>query len=360
MEDTMTESFNQFKDDSRPAFIRLPYTVGIYLDALDARPDKDINVGSHHAFMMEVMDQMFQHFKTLDLSQLKGHLLARRAAEGMILEGFRSGCVLAVTFDTLDAVDNLWTLYIKGKLTPIFQDLLVDQALLKATKTVKISLRSKLWEDEYKSCLNEITTRSTVRQRLSSFENDFKMVCRIKQSQQNMPGIIAKAREHESQFERNLGEFMLTLKRTLPPNMTVLKNLKEFSTNIRVAKGIKKTGFESVDQFLKALEFFRQTFAEIEKQTINPLCQVRAVCEHEKQVEFKKQIRDSWAEMTSLLKQDSDLSQAKYKDWERKVLKMEHALFFGLISLIPLSLDRLTTIDVSTDEYIMAFPEMAE
>ncbi|KAK6959539.1 hypothetical protein BgiMline_034689 [Biomphalaria glabrata] len=105
---------------------------------------------------------------------------------------------------------------------------------------------------------------------------------------------------------------------------------------------------------------FVVTFAEIEKQTINPLCQVRAVCEHEKQVEFKKQIRDSWAEMTSLLKQDSDLSQAKYKDWERKVLKMEHALFFGLISLIPLSLDRLTTIDVSTDEYIMAFPEMAE
>ncbi|KAK0049656.1 hypothetical protein Bpfe_020841, partial [Biomphalaria pfeifferi] len=90
IEDTMTESFNQFKDDSRPAFIRLPCTLGIYLDALDARPDKDINVGSHHAFMMEVMDQMLQHFKTLDLSQLKGNLLARRAAEGMILEGFRS------------------------------------------------------------------------------------------------------------------------------------------------------------------------------------------------------------------------------------------------------------------------------
>lgn len=348
------------KDSSRPLFVRPNCTVGVYLDAVDAKPDKNTTVGSHHAFMMDVMDRMLDHLRTVDLAKVKGAMEAKRIGNGVVLEGFKHDCILAVTFDTVDALESLWALHAKGKLTSICQDMFVDKSMLKETKTSRLVLRAKIWEDEYRACKEELLSRPPTRHKLSQYGNDLAMVQRVKDYQQTMPDTIVRARDYESVFEHNLGEFMLAVKRSLPQSTLVIRTVKEFHTNIRVAKGVKKTGFEPVDHYMLAIEFFRKVFAELEANIVFPLCQVRALCENEKQQNLKKAIKDACAEMTSFLKPEADLGKIGYKDWEMKVLKREHGLFYGLISLVPLGLDRLTTIDVNTDEYINDFAEMAQ
>ncbi|CAL1533236.1 unnamed protein product [Lymnaea stagnalis] len=348
------------KDSSRPLFVRPLCTVGIYLDAVDAKPDKNTTVGSHHAFMMDVMDKMLDYLRTVDLAKVKGTMETKRIGSGAVLEGFKHDCILAVTFDTSEALESLWALHAKGKLTAICQDMFVDKSMLKETRTSKIVLRAKMWEDEYSACKEEILSRPPTRLKLSQYENDLAMVQRVKNYQQAMPDTIVRARDYESAFEHNLGEFMLAVKRSLPQSTAVLRSVKEFHTNIRVARGVKKTGFEPVDHYMQAIEFFRKVFAEVEANIVFPLCQVRAHCENEKQQNLKKAIKDGCAEMAAFLKPEADLGKICYKDWEMKVLKREQGLFYGLISLVPMGLDRLTTIDVNTDEYIMDFVEMAQ
>ena len=74
-----------------PRSVLLTGSIGIYIDALDARPDKNTVVGSQHAFMMAVMDKLLDHLRTLQLSKVKGELDARHAGQGVILDGFKHG-----------------------------------------------------------------------------------------------------------------------------------------------------------------------------------------------------------------------------------------------------------------------------
>lgn len=97
----------------------------------------------------------------------------------------------------------------------------------------------------------------------------------------------------------------------------------------------------------------------MEENIVHPLCQVRALCEKDKQQKLKKTIKDACAEMLTKLRPDADLQKIRHREWELKVLYREQNLFYGLISLVPMCLDRLTTIDLSTDEYIMEYPEIA-
>ncbi|CAG5130449.1 unnamed protein product, partial [Candidula unifasciata] len=333
--------------------------MGIYLDAIDAVPDKDTIVGSRHAFMMTVLDKMLDHLQTVDLAKVKGALERRHICDGVILEGFRNGCILAVTFDTAVAVEGLWNLHDQSHLTPTCQEILVDKALLRATGTIKLTLRAKLWKDEYQNCLQEMALRSPARKQLGCFERDLDMVKRVKEHQKVMPEIIVQARDLESNFEHSLGEFMLVVKRTLPGSATVVRNLREFCADMKQARDSKKAEFESVDQYLETLDFFRHAFTVVEENIIHPLCQVRALCEKDTQQKLKKSIKEACSEMLTKLKPDSDLQKVRHKEWEMKVLPREQSLFLGLISLVPMCLDRLTTIDFNTDEYVMDFPEMS-
>ncbi|BFZ21625.1 hypothetical protein BsWGS_24664 [Bradybaena similaris] len=346
-------------DGSRPAFVRPRCCMGIYLDAIDAVPDKETVIGSRHAFMMTVMGKMLDHLQTCDLAKIKGSLERRHICDGVVLEGFRNGCILAVTFDTAGAVDELWKLHAEDRLTPTCQDILVDKALLKSTNTLKLSLRVKLWEDEYKYCLQEMTRRSANKKQLGCFERDLDMVKRVKEHQKVMPELMLQARDWESNFEHNLGHFMLSVKQGLPGNATAIRNLREFCTDMKQTRGIKKSDFASIDQYFQTLDFFRHAFTVVEENIVHPLCQVRALCEKDKQQKLKKAIKDACAEMMTKLKPETDLQKIRHKEWEPKVLPREQSLFLGLISLVPMCLDRLTTIDLNTDEYIMDFPEMS-
>ena len=73
------------------------------------------------------------------------------------------GIVLAVGFDDIEALETLWTLHERGKLSTIFQDVIITSPVLKKTKATKIVLRSKLLESEYNNCKNELLSRKMSR-----------------------------------------------------------------------------------------------------------------------------------------------------------------------------------------------------
>lgn len=84
------------------------------------------------------------------------------------------------------------------------------------------------------------------------------MLTRIQEFQKIMPQFRTQARDAESKFEHRLGDLMLTIKQILPQSVTVIRNVKEFSTNVKVARGVHKVSFESIDHMIQTLEFLRR------------------------------------------------------------------------------------------------------
>ena len=91
---------------------------------------------------------------------------------------------------------------------------------------------------------------------------------------------------------------------------------------------------------------------------VRPLAQIRASVESEKQRNLKKTIISACAEMQVNLKPEADLQKIRFKDWSQKMVQREYGLFYGLISLVPMGLDRLSTIDLAADEYLADFPDL--
>ena len=72
---------------------------------------------------------------------------------------FYSGIVLAIGFDRLDSLDELWTLHRNNKLQPILHEILVTPAVLKTLSCKHITLDVKLWDDEYDDCRKELLNK---------------------------------------------------------------------------------------------------------------------------------------------------------------------------------------------------------
>ena len=113
---------------------------------------------------------------------------------------------------------------------------------------------------------------------------------------------------------------------------------------------------------LKKVDIFSvpnlRAFIAVEADIVRPLAQIRAAVESDKQRNLKKTIINACTEMKANLKPEVDLQKIRFKDWGHKMVQREHGLFYGLISLVPMSLDRLSTIDVTTDEYLADFPDL--
>ena len=170
---------------------------------------------------------------------------------------------------------------------------------------------------------------------------------------------LLSLRDAESDFELNLGDFVSVVKKILPDSKTDMKTLKEFTTCIKIAKGTSHTlaGFHIVDLFTKTVEELRKFFVKIEENMCYPLSLVHGVCESKSQKEMKTAIVETVRDMKKTLSPENNLHLVKYPEWEGKILQREKKLFYGLISLIPLSIEKITDVDHTMDEYITCFPQ---
>lgn len=70
---------------------------------------------------------------------------------------------MAVGFDDIQALESVWKLHSTEKMNGLIQDLLINQALLKKLQATRIVLTTRMFEDEYTNCKNELLSRSMQR-----------------------------------------------------------------------------------------------------------------------------------------------------------------------------------------------------
>ncbi|XP_067666998.1 uncharacterized protein [Haliotis asinina] len=351
------EEIPDTKDASRPFLTRNTGEVGIYIDPIDAQAVNPKEFGLEHCFMMAVRDSLLEYLYEVDLVKVKGALERRGLFKGVILEEIRKGMILIVTFDDLEGLDSLWRLWEKDKLSALFQELFVTCDTLKQCCVTRLTIRAKMWEDEYVDCKEEILNRSNERVSIAKFPNDIKILKEIRDCQRQLGEDTTRMRDMENDFELNLDDFMICVKRILPDDVTVIHSLGDFRNSVKVAKGIRKAGFESIDIYLDTLDIIEEIFDNLERVFCYRLSQIHGVCQTEEQKDKVATIKASRKDMEELLKPDHSLLKVRFKDWEAKINQRDKKLFVGLISLIPIALEKIIDVDHYIDEFITAFPE---
>ncbi|XP_069105961.1 uncharacterized protein [Argopecten irradians] len=342
-------------DASRPFFHRQEGEVGIYVKIYDAKAENVHAIGSDQYFRMDLMDKLFEIYQAADTVKMKAALDRKNLFQGAYLERFEKGIILAVGFDDVDALENVWKLHKEDKLQRALQDILMTSSILNSIGASNITLWIKMMEDEYTNCKNELLCRKMARVSISSLPSDIAVLKCIKKYQEKLSQDAQDIRDIESDVEHKLGEFLLTMKQILPQNVTAIKTLKEYETYHKVAKGAnKKTG--SLDLFSNTLKQLRTTFNDIEASVCNPMLQIHKLCENQKQQELKLKIRETCREAQALLKPDVDLTQVSHKDWQKKVLQREQDLYRGLICVIPLTCGAVMDCSFMLDEYLLDYP----
>ncbi|XP_033727534.1 uncharacterized protein LOC117316861 [Pecten maximus] len=342
-------------DSSQPFFRREDGEVGIYVKIYDAKAENAHDIGSEQYYRMDLMDRLFEIYQAADIVNMKAALDKKNIFHGAYLERFEKGIILAVGFDDVDALENVWRLHKDDKLQRALQDILMTPALLNSLGASNITLWIKMTEEEYKKCRNELLCRKMGKVSISSLPSDVGVLKCMKKYQEKLSKDAQDIRDSESNVERKLGEFLQTTKQILPKDVASIKTLKEFETYHKDAKGAnKKTG--PVDAFANTLKQLRTTFSEIEASVCNPLLQIHKRCENDKQQELKQKISKTCRDAQALLKPEVDLTQVSHKDWQKKVLQREQELYRGLICIIPLTCEAVMDCSFMLDEYLLDYP----
>ena len=191
---------------------------------------------------------------------------------------------------------------------------------------------------------------------MSVAARDVSLLKQVRDFQKQQSGKLQELHDAEADFDRHLSDFLLVVKRVLPQKIDRLPNLKDFQTSMTVAMGTRPAGMEHVKRYLSTLELMRSMLTQAEVNYYLPLTLIPARCETEKQRALKRQMKSTIVEMQRLLKPTTSLKEPHFKDWEGKVLPRERTLFMGLISLIPLGVEKVTDVDQFLDEYATGFP----
>ena len=68
---------------------------------------------------------------------------------------------MALGFDTVESLDTLWNIHRQGELTALIHDVMITSDVLKAASITSITIITKLWDDEYDVCKQDILSRSS-------------------------------------------------------------------------------------------------------------------------------------------------------------------------------------------------------
>nr|XP_022321434.1 uncharacterized protein LOC111123411 isoform X2 [Crassostrea virginica] len=346
------------KDASRPFFKRQEGEVGVYLTVYDAKATNPEAYGSEHFYFMELTERLFEELNKGDFVKMRATLEKKGDFKGCYIERFEKGIVLAVGFDDIDALERVWKLHTSEKLTGLMQDLLITQSLLKKLEATRIVLTTRMFEDEYTNCKNELLGRSLQKISIKTKQHDMDILQKLKNFQNRFNDDVQVLQETEANFGQKLGEFMMVAKQILPVNVIKIKTLKEFETIVKVAKGTPRAAkkLEVIDKYFDIIKKLRSALMEIEEVVCLPLFQMHKVCETERQRDVKPRIQTLTKDTLQKLRVDADLQKVSHPGWNKRLLKSEHDLFLGLLSLVPIATEAAFDINCLLDEYINDFP----
>ncbi|KAL5014173.1 hypothetical protein ScPMuIL_008443 [Solemya velum] len=343
-------------DASRPYFNRQTGEIGVYFVIYDAKPEDPTAFGLEHFFFMQLLEKLYERLTTIDIVNLRMSLDRKGVLHGVYLERFEKGLVLALGFDNEKSLDEIEKLHKTGKLNILMQEVLINQPTLKAVSASRITLRTRLWNDELTACRDELKRREHGKENIYTNDKDTKLLERLKSFQQEFNEECQVLSEMENEVEHTLGDFVQTMKRILPHNVQVLKTWKEFETAVKVAKGTHCKDLTNVDHFIRTVVKLRATFQSIEPSVSSVLSQIHTLYENDKQRELKQKIIKLCSQTQATLRSDTELQKVSHPEWKAKLLPREQKLFGGLISLVALGRDNALDINYMLDEYINYFP----
>lgn len=349
------------EDLTRPYFNRNEGEIGIYINIYDAVPEHPHEHGSEHFYHSLLMDQLYEHFTSSDIVKYRAALDKKGLFKGTYLERFEKGVlliILAVGFDDVDNLDAIWRLQNKKMLGTHLTDVLLNHALLKKLGATKILLSTRLFEDEYTACSEELTKHKKAID-LASKEKDLEIVRKMNKYRIKLSSDVQEIRDIENDMELKLGAFIQEMKGILDKDQEIIKTYKDFETYVKIAKGMrnhhKKMKMEAVDFYMSVVKKWKEYFAEIDTSLCYPLLQIHKACENENQQKLKSSIRTLCQDTLLKLRNDADLQTIIHPTWQAKVLPREKKLFCGLVCLIAVAADAAVDISYALDEYLSAF-----
>ncbi|KAL4218482.1 hypothetical protein ACF0H5_023216 [Mactra antiquata] len=343
------------KDDSRPFFQRQPCEVGIYMTVYDAKPVDVKSVGLDHYFRMHTTEVLYEEFCKMDTVNIRATLERNKVMTDTYIERFEPGIVMAVGFDTVQALDALWTLHRTEKLNVLMHELLITSGVLKAADIISVTLDTKLWDDEYDSCKNELMTRKSEILNLQFRPNDMKMVLRLKNYQQVIATEVSGMRDMDNEMDLNRNEFMNCVRNILPNDVTKITTLNDYDKLAKSPKARKMYYRDLLDLYTSIVDKWRENYKRFHHDIVTPLIQIHTVCENDKQKEIKMKIINSIDEMLEVLKPDTDLQEITHPEMSKKIIRRDVPVFLGLLSLVPLGVDKIAEIDILIDDYTREF-----
>ena len=178
------------------------------------------------------------------------------------------------------------------------------------------------------------------------------MVERLKAYQKYLGQEVGKMRDFENDMENCRTNFDNIVQSIIPVDKTEINTLREFE-NYTKAENVRKMYFKNLlYDYLKIIDKWREYFKQFEVEIVTPLLQIHRVCENSRQRDIKERIIHSIHGMQDMLHPDHSLQRVVHQETARKILRRDHPLFLGLLSLVPLGVERVIDIDISIDDYM--------
>jgi hypothetical protein len=186
-------------------------------------------------------------------------------------------------------------------------------------------------------------------------EHDLDMVKRLKSYQSVIATELSSMRDLDNEMELNRTDFMNCIRNLLPNDTEQISTLSEYEALAKSQKARKMYYKDLLDLYSTIIKTWRVYYDTFLSEIATPFMQIHIVCENKKQREIKSKVVENIKGMQLMLDSNGHLQEVTHPEMERKIIQKEAPMFLGLLSLVPLGVDRLAEIDILIDEYIREF-----
>ena len=178
---------------------------------------------------------------------------------------------------------------------------------------------------------------------------------RLKKYQDVLAREVSGMRDLDNEMELNREEFMNCVRNVMPSDHPAIKTLSGFSELATSQKAKKMYNKDLLNLYLTIIDKWRMYYKLFEVEIVTPFLQIHTIIENEKQTEIRQKIITMVRGMQKMLEPEHDLHKVTHPEMAKKILRREVPVFLGLLSLVPLGVDRAAEIDILIDEYSREF-----
>jgi len=184
---------------------------------------------------------------------------------------------------------------------------------------------------------------------------DKRLVHRLKNYQKILAADLSVMRDLDNEMELNRPDFMTCVRNLLSDEGASINDLEEYQKLIKSPEARKMYHRPLLDLYVTVIDEWRAYFTKYEHQVVTPFLQIHTICENEKQIATKRKIINHVREMRVMLNSEVNLQKISHQETMKKLIRRDYPVFLGLLSLVPMGVERVADIDIMIDEYVREF-----